>query len=454
VPRLFGTDGIRGVANADLTPELALSVGRASAAILAEEHPPERPVLIGRDTRLSGPMLEAALIAGVTSVGRDVVTIGIAPTPAVASVVRHVGAAAGIVISASHNPIEDNGIKIFASDGYKLSDEIEARIEAMIARDDAPRPPGRGVGVMTHEPELVERYAADLIAAGSDLSRLTVVVDAAYGAAYRVAPEVLRRLGASVVPLHAEPDGGRINVACGATDLRTLAARVREVATSSPASHVVGVAFDGDADRALFVDEAGETVSGDHVMLALTRERKARGALPGNALVSTVMSNFGLEQALAADGIAMLRTQVGDRYVLEAMRAGGYVLGGEQSGHIVDLERNTTGDGLLTCVLLLSLVVRGGSRLASLVADMPLYPQVLLNVRSRDGAIAESSENVQAAIARAQRELSGEGRILVRPSGTEPLVRVMVEGRDRAATSRIAREIAAVIEAELERRTR
>ena len=213
----------------------------------------------------------------------------------------------------------------------------------------------------------------------------------------------------------------------------------------------MGVAFDGDADRAVFVDETGATVSGDHVMLALTRERKARGALPGNALVSTVMSNFGLEQALAADGIAMLRTQVGDRYVLEAMRAGGYVLGGEQSGHIVDLDRNTTGDGLLTCVLLLSLVVRSGATLAALVADMPLYPQVLLNVRSRDNAVAERSESVRAVIARAQRELSGEGRVLVRPSGTEPLVRVMVEGRDSASTSRIAREIAAAIEAEVER---
>jgi phosphoglucosamine mutase len=447
VARLFGTDGVRGIANADLTPELALRVGRAAAAVLAEEQPADRPIVIGRDTRLSGSLLEAAIVAGVTSVGRDVLTIGIAPTPAVAAVARHRRAAAGIVISASHNPIEDNGIKIFGGDGYKLTDTVEARIEAALDRDDLPRPTHAGVGAATAEPELVDRYVADLVKKGADLSSLVVVVDAAFGAAYRVAPEALRRLDAHVVALHAEPDGSRINVACGTTDMRALTARVREVAAASPNAHVVGVAFDGDADRALFVDEDAHTVSGDHVMLALARERKARGALPGDTLVGTVMSNVGLERALAASNIGLLRTPVGDRYVLEAMRAGGFVLGGEQSGHIIDVECNTTGDGPMTCVQLLSLVARERTTLRDLVRDMRVYPQILLNVRTLAKDEVEQDREVRSAIARAERELGEEGRVLVRSSGTEPLVRVMVEGRDRASTERIARDIVVAVEA-------
>ena len=442
MPALFGTDGVRGVANGDLTPELALRLGRAIATILAERTAPDRPIVVGRDTRLSGPMLESALVAGIASVGRDAVRIGIAPTPAVAAVARHLGAAAGVVISASHNPIEDNGIKIFAGDGYKLDDEVEATIAEAVTREDLPRPTHGGVGHISSAPELVERYADELVAAGSDLCGLTVVVDAAYGAAYALAPAVFTRLGARVIALHAEPDGSRINVACGATDLRTLAACVREAAAERPGEHVVGVAFDGDADRALFVAEDGTSVTGDHVMLVLARERKMRGALPGDALVGTVMSNVGLERALDAAGIRLIRTPVGDRYVLETMRAGGFMLGGEQSGHVIDLDLNTTGDGPMTAVRLLGIVVRGGTTLRALASSLRVYPQVLVNVRAGNKALVERDDGVLAAIARAERELAGDGRILVRSSGTEPLIRVMVEGKEHAATDRIAREVA------------
>jgi phosphoglucosamine mutase len=371
--------------------------------------------------------------------------VGIAPTPAVASIARHVGAAAGVVISASHNPIEDNGIKIFAGDGYKLDDDLEATIAEAAARDDLPRPTHGGVGRIENAPGLVDRYLSELVRSGGDLSSLTVVVDGAYGAAYAVGPAVLEQLGATVIALHAQPDGRRINVACGATDLRALAACVRDVADKRPGAHVVGVAFDGDADRALFVAEDGQTMNGDHVLLVLARDRKRAGTLPGDVLVGTVMANVGLEHALSDEGIGLVRTPVGDRYVLEAMRAGGYVLGGEQSGHIIDLERNTTGDGPMTAVSLLSLLAREGTTLHELMGALRVYPQVLLSVRSTDKDVAQREESVRAAIAKAERELAGDGRILVRPSGTEPVIRVMVEGKDHATTDKIAREIAGAI---------
>jgi phosphoglucosamine mutase len=443
--RIFGTDGVRGVANADLTPELALRIGRAAASVLAYGTDPDRPVVIGRDTRLSGTMLEAAIVAGITSAGRDTIGVGIVPTPGVAGITRHIEAAAGVMISASHNPIEDNGIKIFGADGYKLADAVEAEIEEALELDDLPRPTHEGVGIARTSLGLVDRYVVDLLEAGGDLSGLTVVVDAAFGAAFRVGPAVLQRLGARVVPLHAEPDGARINVDCGATDIRALAKAVRDLVAADPVAHVVGVAFDGDADRALFIDETGATVSGDHVMLALARERKVRDALPGDALVGTVMSNIGLEQALTAEGITLLRAAVGDRYVLELMRAGGYVLGGEQSGHIIDLERNTTGDGPMTAVVLLSIVAREKTSLRELVSALRVYPQILLNVRTARRDVLEY-DDVRAVIANAERELAGSGRILVRASGTEPLIRVMVEGAERATTERLAIEVAGIIE--------
>ena len=441
--RLFGTDGVRGVANADLTPELALRIGRAAGGFLAQKVDMVHPVVVGRDTRVSGSMLEAALVAGITSTGRNVITIGVIPTPGVARVTTAIDAAAGVMISASHNPIEDNGIKIFGPDGFKLTDAEEDEIAGLIDADSVPRPTHLDVGMATSSRGLGERYVAALLEAGTDLSGMTVVVDTAFGAAFEVGPYVLRQLGANVVALHAENDGSRINVNCGATDLRPLQAAVR----AQGGSNVVGVAFDGDADRALFVDETGAKLTGDHVMLILSREMQREGTLPGATVVGTVMSNVGLEIALKREGITLERTPVGDRHVLERMRAGMFRLGGEQSGHIIDLTRNTTGDGLLTAVSLFGSVVRSGRTLNELARDLVEFPQILLNVRVESGKDrVAGSPLVATAIERAECELAGEGRILVRPSGTEPLVRVMLEGRDAAQIDRLAHEVAAAIE--------
>jgi phosphoglucosamine mutase len=443
--RIFGTDGVRGVANVDLTPELAFRIGRAGAAVLARDAAPGAPILVGRDTRLSGTMLEAAVTAGITSTGRDALSLGVLPTPGVARVTVLAGAAAGVMISASHNPIEDNGIKFFGGDGFKLSDEREDAIEAALDDDAAsPRPTHAGVGVARDAHALAERYFETLVAGGGDLSSLTVVVDAAFGAAYLVGPRAVAALGARVEPLHAADDGSRINVACGSTDLSALAARVREIAAAEPSAHVLGVAFDGDADRALFVDETGATVDGDRVMLVLAREKKRHGRLRGDTVVGTVMSNIGLERALAAEGIALVRAAVGDRYVLEAMRAGDYWFGGEQSGHVIDLERNTTGDGPGTAIELLSVVVRAGRSLHELVAGLHVAPQILLNVRTPHKAVLEDRA-VVAAIERATAELGSSGRILVRASGTEPLIRVMIEGDDRERIDSLAHALAEIV---------
>ena len=436
--RLFGTDGIRGIANADLTPELAFAVGRAGAAVLAHEAAADAPVVVGRDTRLSGTMLEAALVAGITSTGRHVVQLGVVPTPAVAAITRTTAASAGVMISASHNPIEDNGIKFFGADGFKLSDALEDEIAATLERSDLPRPTHTRVGVARHDGLLIETYLALLEAAGSSLDGWTVVVDAAYGAAYAVGPEIFRRLGARVIPLHAQDDGSRINVGCGATDLRPLVARVREESARSP--RVVGVAFDGDADRAKFVDETGAELDGDHTLLILARERKRVHRLPADTVVATVMSNVGLEHALAREGIAMLRAAVGDRYVLAEMLAGGLRLGGEQSGHIIDLDVATTGDGPMTAVRLFGIAARSGGTLHELAAGLTVYPQTLVNIRVPDRAIA-SDPRVLAAVSQAERVLAQEGRILVRPSGTESLVRVMVEARDPSLVESVAHSV-------------
>jgi phosphoglucosamine mutase len=444
--RIFGTDGVRGVANADLTPELAFKLGRAGAWALSNELDRERPFVVARDTRLSGTMLEAAVIAGITSAGRDALAVGVAPTPAVPCIVAATGAAGGVMISASHNPIEYNGVKFFGADGYKLDDAREREIEALLDDDAAPRPTHAGVGRAKAAPTLVERYVAALLAAGGDLAGLTVVVDAAFGAAYRVGPAVFAELGARVDAVHAEDDGSRINVACGSTNTDALCARVRALAAADPSAQVVGVAFDGDADRVLFVSEDGETLSGDHVMFALARESKRRGALAGDTLVATVMSNVGLERALREEGIALVRAAVGDRYVLEAMRAGGFTLGGEQSGHIIDFARNTTGDGPMTAVALLSLAAREGTTLRELTAPVHVYPQILLNVAGVTAAVLDEP-GVRRAIGDAEAELGQSGRVLVRPSGTEPLVRVMVEGERAETIERLARHIVAAVRA-------
>jgi len=410
VRAFFGTDGVRGVANDDLTPELAFAIGRAGATALAHESERHRPVIVGRDTRLSGTMLEAAIVAGITSVGRDVLQVGIVPTPAVARITVAENAAAGVMISASHNPIADNGIKFFGPDGFKLSDDLE------------------------HE----------LYGTGADLRGLRVVVDGAFGAAYAIAPYALRKLGADVIEINCENDGARINVECGATHLGPLQSAV-ERATANGDGPVIGVAFDGDADRALFVDETGAIVSGDHVMFAVGCALHACGDLTHDTIVGTVMSNIGFERALARAGITLVRTAVGDRYVLERMQSGGFVLGGEQSGHIIDLRRNTTGDGPMTAVTLLGLVHERRASLHELVRDVVVAPQVLVNVRTPHKNVLEV-ESVREAIARAESELAGAGRLLIRPSGTEPLIRVMAEGDDRQTIERIAGDLARQIE--------
>jgi phosphoglucosamine mutase len=443
VSRLFGTDGVRGVANVDLTPEIAFAIGRAGSAVLAHGAKPEMPFVIGRDTRLSGTMLEAAMIAGITSTGRNVVGLGVVPTPCVAAVTVDVEAAAGVMISASHNPIEDNGIKFFGPDGFKLSDAVEDEIGERLNDPDLPRPTHAGVGIAWFAPELADHYTTMLAAAGGDLSGWTVVVDAAFGAAFRMGPAIFEQLGARVIAINAANDGSRINVGCGATDLTMLQATVAaEIARGT--GRVVGVALDGDADRAKFVDETGALLDGDHALLILARERHDRGALPGNAVVATVMSNVGLERALERAQIGLLRAPVGDRYVLEAMRAGGYRLGGEQSGHVIDLDRNTTGDGLMTAVTLFAIAARHGARLHDLATQLTVFPQILINVRVLDRGIAEDP-TVLAAVAAAERRLGTAGRILVRPSGTESLVRVMVEAADLGTTTDVAEAVAVVI---------
>ncbi len=443
--RLFGTDGVRGVANSDLTAELALGLGRAAGVVVADQG--GGPILIGRDTRVSGPMLEAALIAGITSMGRDAVSLGIVPTPAVACVVRHERAAAGIMISASHNPIEDNGIKFFGPDGFKLSDELEDRIEASLSRLDIPRPVGTSVGSARIAQNLARHYYRELETEASDLRGLDVVVDGAFGAAYAIAPYVLRKLGANVSELNCDNDGARINVNCGATDLRGLQAAVRSN-VAQDGRRAIGVAFDGDADRALFVDETGTAISGDHVLFALATTLKTAGQLAQDTVVATVMSNFGLERALMRRGIRLLRTPVGDRYVLERMRSDGYVLGGEQSGHVIDFRFNTTGDGPRTAITLLGIVASSGTTLHDLVAEVVEVPQILLNVPARTTDVLSAS-SVKSAIAQAERELEGWGRLLIRPSGTEPLIRVMAEGNDRERILEIAGRVASSIEGEL-----
>lgn len=442
--RLFGTDGIRGVANLDLTPELAFAVGRTGAAVLAHGSDRHRPIVVGRDTRLSGPMLEAAIVAGITSIGRDAVSVGVVPTPAVAAITVRTGAAAGVMISASHNPIEDNGIKFFGPDGFKLSDETEAQIEAAIDAPNLPRPTGTEIGIAKTALNLGKHYYDELYAGAENLQGLTIVVDGAYGAAYAYAPYALRKLGATVHEINCEDDGSQINVNCGATDLRALQARVREVAAAE-ALRVVGVAFDGDADRAMFVDETGAVRNGDHTMLILGSELHARGELTADTVVGTVMSNFGLEKALAARGICLLRAAVGDRYVLEMMREGGYVFGGEQSGHIINLRNNTTGDGPKTAIALFSAMVRSRKTLHELASELAVSPQILVNVRTERTEVLELPE-IRRAVAAIEQNLTGSGRLLIRPSGTEPLIRVMVEGDDPDRVEAYARDLAGLIE--------
>jgi phosphoglucosamine mutase len=444
----FGTDGIRGVANAELGAEVVLALGRAAARML-----PARAFVVGRDTRRSGPLLQAALSAGMASEGADVVDLGVIPTPGVAWAASRRGLP-GAVISASHNPFTDNGVKLIGAGGLKLSDTEEEAVEAELDRiltgeGKARRPPtGPAVGVLVAEHESLGDYVEHLVAAteGRDLAGLKVVVDCANGAASTVAPTVLGRLGADLRVVCAEPDGTNINAGCGSTDPELLAAEVR----SSGAE--VGLALDGDADRLLAVDHTGTVWSGDELLALFAADLAARGRLAGNTVVVTVMSNLGLRLALAEQGITVRETPVGDRYVLEALEADGLTLGGEQSGHLVFRDLATTGDGVLTGVLLLDLLRRSGRPLAELAAAaMVRLPQVLHNVAVADPAAVVGAPEVQDELAAVRQALGERGRVVLRASGTEPLVRVMVEAPEARAAADAAGRLGAVVAAAAER---
>ena len=436
----FGTDGVRGEANASLTPEVALAVGRAAARLAAGG-----PVFVGRDTRRSGTMLEAALAAGVCAEGADAVLLGVVPTPAVA-VVSAEERSVGVVISASHNPFADNGLKLFAPGGRKLTDDEQVGVEATIAEvlvaGGSPGPTGESLGVVRTDDTAAARYAAAVVGAlgGRRLDGLRLVVDCAHGANSEVAPEVLRSLGAEVTVVAAEPDRTNINRDVGSTHPELLAATVLESGAD------LGVAFDGDADRLLAVDGDGVLVDGDRILVLCALDLHARGELRHDTVVVTVMSNLGLHHAMRDAGIDVVSTAVGDRYVLEAMQQGGFCLGGEQSGHLVFSDHATTGDGLLSAVLLCDLVVRSGRSLADLAGSaMVQLPQVLRNVRV-EGVAAEVVERVDDAVAAAAAELGDRGRVLLRPSGTEPVVRVMVEAPTTEEAETVAARLVAAVE--------
>ncbi|MDX6644360.1 MAG: phosphoglucosamine mutase [Miltoncostaeaceae bacterium] len=435
--RLFGTDGVRGVANRELTPELALALGRALGGRLE----PGASVLVGRDTRRSGPMLEAALAAGLASAGLDVALGGVLPTPAVAELVPELGASAGAVISASHNPFPDNGIKLFGPDGFKLPDADEAAIEDALG-EPGPRPEAAGVGSIDAWPQARERYVSALLRRFPvDLAGLSIAVDCAHGATVVTAPEVLERLGARLEVSGARPDGLNINVGCGSTDLRAL----REAVVAG--GHHLGLAFDGDGDRVLAVDAAGAAVDGDQILAILALDMRDRGTLAGGGVVTTTMTNLGFRRAMAAAGIEVRWTDVGDRYVLEGMRDGGFVLGGEPSGHLINLGSGPTGDGLATALQLLAALVRTGRALAEAAAVVQHLPQRLVTVPVARKADLAGAEAVWVAVRACERELGEDGRVVVRASGTEPAVRVMVEAPTADTCERLCADIVhAVVE--------
>jgi phosphoglucosamine mutase len=438
--RLFGTDGIRGVANQyPMTAEMALALGRSVA-----EHFRQRDrrcrVVIGKDTRLSGYMFESALEAGIVSAGADVMLVGPMPTPAIAFITSSMRADAGIVISASHNPFQDNGIKIFGPDGFKLPDDVEIEIEERIVNPEPLTPgPEPRIGKAVRLDDAEGRYVQYLkhsFPKDQTLDGIRVVVDCANGAAYRAAPQVFEELGAEVTSIGVDPNGRNINDACGALHPEKVGIEVRRTGSS------IGIALDGDADRVILTDERGEVVDGDQIMAILGTRLRAQGKLPGDTVVATVMSNLGLERALAAKNTKLLRTAVGDRYVVEAMREGGFVFGGEQSGHIVFLHEATTGDGLLAALQVLSVMVQEERSLADLACLMTRYPQVLLNFAVERKVPIDQLPVVEAAIAKVEKALGSDGRVLVRYSGTEPKARVMIEGTDEGMIRTHAEEIA------------
>jgi phosphoglucosamine mutase len=473
--RLFGTDGVRGVANTDLTASLALQLGMAAGHWIRESVakdglpepatpdvrslpgtlvslgiPDGQPfAVIGRDTRLSGDMLEAALAAGLAAMGVNVVNVGIVPTPAVAQIVLARGAAAGVVLSASHNPFEDNGIKFFGRNGKKLPDGVEDQIESLLARlDSLPRPTGGDIGrvVETRAPveDYVTRVMATLRGAGArPLDGLRLVMDCANGAAYELAPQIFRTLGAELTLIHADPDGVNINVGCGSTKPQEMAAAVRETGAQA------GLAFDGDADRVMFADERGEIVDGDRMMAIIALHLHALGRLTGDVVVATIMSNVGLEQALAARGLRLHRTDVGDRYVAEAMDAMNAAVGGEQSGHILLPHLTPAGDGLVTALQVLTVMRESGKPLSELADVVQPGPQLLKNVRVRSKQGWREDPDIQQAIEVGRARLGSAEWLSVRASGTEPLIRVMAQGTDKAVVESVVHDICAVVERKL-----
>ncbi|MCX5073851.1 phosphoglucosamine mutase [Streptomyces sp. NBC_00513] len=449
--RLFGTDGVRGVANADLTAELALGLSVAAAHVLAEAgtfagH--RATAVVGRDPRASGEFLEAAVVAGLASAGVDVLRVGVLPTPAVAYLTGALGADLGVMLSASHNAMPDNGIKFFARGGHKLADDLEGRIESVYEehRTGAPwdRPTGSGVGRVSDYDEGFDKYVAHLIGVlPNRLEGLKVVLDEAHGAAARVSPEAFTRAGAEIITIGAEPNGLNINDGCGSTHLGLLKQAVVEHGAD------FGIAHDGDADRCLAVDGNGEEVDGDQILAVLALAMREAGQLRENTVVGTVMSNLGFKLAMEGEGIQVVQTGVGDRYVLESMKEHGYALGGEQSGHVIILDHATTGDGTLTGLMLAARVAATGRSLADLAGVMQRLPQVLINVPDVDRSRVTISAELAAAVNDAERELGTTGRVLLRPSGTEPLVRVMVEAADIEQARAVAGRLADVVKSAL-----
>lgn len=446
--RLFGTDGVRGIANEEpMTPETVLKLGRAVAHVI-KAGDGRRSIVIGKDTRLTGYMLESALTSGIVSMGVDVLLVGPLPTPAIAFITRSLRVDAGIVISASHNAFEDNGIKIFSRDGFKLPDALEERVEGLIESGeiDHIRPRAREVGKAFRINDAVGRYvefAKNTLPKGLTLRGLKIVVDCANGAAYKTTPSVLKELSGEVISLGVQPNGVNINQGCGSLHPEALQKAVVKHRADA------GFAHDGDADRTIFVDEAGNLLDGDRLLAICALDLRGAGRLPRESVVATIMSNVGLEVCLGQAGIRLVRTAVGDRYVLEEMLKGGHILGGEQSGHVIFLEHNTTGDGLITALQVLAIMQRQGKRLSELAACMVPFPQVLLNVRVRSKVDLRELPAVQAEVDGAQSQLDGKGRVLVRYSGTEPVARVMVEGPEEKLITRLAQRIARAIEREL-----
>ena len=446
--KLFGTDGVRGVANLEpMTSEIAMQFGRAAAHIFMRRAG-RHQVVIGKDTRLSGYMLESALTSGICSMGVDVLLVGPLPTPAIAFLTRSLRADAGVVISASHNPYQDNGIKFFSNEGFKLPDELEARIEQLIISDEIKhlRPTADAIGKAYRIDDAEGRYIEFVkrsLPRDLDFQGIKLVVDCANGAAYKVAPAVFRELGAEIEVIANTPDGMNINDGCGAVHPERLQEAVRR-----HGAHI-GIALDGDADRAIFVCEQGTIIDGDHVMAALGLDLHAQGQLACQTVVGTVMSNFGLEIAMKKAGIQLMRTPVGDRYLMERMLADGYNFGGEQSGHFIFLDHNTTGDGLISALQILSLMKRTGKPLSELAKAMTAVPQILLNVKVKHKPDLNQIPDIQQAIKSAEVTLNGSGRVLVRYSGTESLLRIMVEGERDSTIREVADHLAEIVRARI-----